>query len=343
MATTTKKTATTTKKPAAKKPAKKTATKKPVAKKRTAKKEAEVAEPKEKFSVPKMVGERLIKQMQDYIDGKVDALPWRKPWVGGTNVAISGSRNKPYGFVNQMMLDRPGEWYTFSAIAKAGAKIKKGCHPSYIVERWWQEDKNAEPDPETGELPKHPVLRYFKVFHVDDIEGIEPRRKKEEENAVHLDPVEKAEKVIGDYVAKSGVKLTIRKSGSAYYSPANDEIVVPEIGQFTSVAEYYSTVSHEAGHSTGHEKRLKRINSTRFGSHEYSKEELVAEICAAALVNYFGIETKSSFENSVSYVQNWINALKKDINMAYYAAIAAEKAFNYIVGCVDEKEEKEAA
>jgi antirestriction protein ArdC len=69
----------------------------------------------------------------------------------------------------------------------------------------------------------------------------------------------------------------------------------------------------------------------------------VAEICAAALVNYFGIETKSSFENSVSYVQNWIDALKKDINMAYYAAIAAEKAFNYIVGCVDEKKEKEAA
>ena len=80
--------------------------------------------------------------------------------------------------------------------------------------------------------------------------------------------------------------------------------------QFISTAEYYSTIFHELTHSTGHGRRLNRIDKTaHFGSEEYSKEELVAEIGASVLVNHAGLETVSSFRNSTAYIQNWLTVL----------------------------------
>lgn len=311
--------------------------------------ENRIAEPatKEKFSAFTLVRDRIEQKLRDYAEGKTKLLPWQKPWIGLGNdqVALRGKTGKPYGFINQMLLDKPGEWYSLKYINEHGAKLKKGCKAGYIVEQWWQEDKNKEPDPETGKRPTYPVTKYFKVFHVDDIDGIEPRKKKENpEPKPNLKPDEMAEGVKDGYVERSGVKLNIRNSSSAYYKPSTDEIVVPEIGQYKTVSEYYSTMFHEMAHSTGHESRLKRIKSASFGSHAYSKEELVAEICAAALVNHCGLETTHSFDNSIAYVENWINALNKDVRMAFDASRAAEKAFRMIVGDVeDEKENGEEA
>lgn len=74
-------------------------------------------------------------------------------------------------------------------------------------------------------------------------------------------------------------------------------------------AEYYSTAFHEAVHSTGHASRLNRLEATaHFGNEEYSKEELVAEIGAAALVSLAGLESRSSFKNSAAYIQHWLKA-----------------------------------
>jgi len=332
--------ATTTKKSAVKKPATKKAAKKPAVKKAETRK-ADVQEPKkEKFSPFMLVRDRIEQELRDYSEGKTKLLPWQKPWgLGSADVALRGSTGKPYGFVNQMMLDRPGEWYTLNQIQKRNARIKKGAKAGYIVEQWWKEDEKAEADPKTGKKPMYPVTRYFRVFHVDDIDGIEPRKKKEHPVPdVTLTPDEKAEGVKDGYIITSGVKLKIRESNSAYYRPSTDEIVVPELKQYKSISEYYSTMFHEMAHSTGHVSRLNRIKTTSFANHEYSKEELVAEICAAALVNHCGLETTHSFKNSVAYVENWINALHKDMRMAFDAARAAEKAYKMIIG----EEEKES-
>ena len=300
----------------------------------------------EKFSAFTLVRDRIEQKLRDYAEGKTKLLPWQKPWIGLGNdqVALRGSTGKPYGFVNQMLLDKPGEWYTLKYINDHGARLKKDSKAGYIVEQWWKEDEKKDPDPETGKRPLYPVTRYFKVFHVDDIDGIEPRKKKENpEPKSDLKPDEMAEEIKDGYIERSGVKLNIRNSSSAYYSPSKDEIVVPGIDQFKSISEYYSTMFHEMGHSTGHESRLKRIKSVKFGSHEYSKEELVAEICAAALVNHCGLETTNSFDNSIAYVENWINALNKDVKMAFDASRAAEKAFRMIVGEVAKEEAAEDA
>ena len=85
-------------------------------------------------------------------------------------------------------------------------------------------------------------------------------------------------------------------------------------------------------HSTGHLKRLARLNATaHFGGEEYSKEEFVAEIGSAALVHHCGIETADSFHNSAAYVQNWLTALKNDKRFIVSAASKADKAVNFIL------------
>ena len=97
-------------------------------------------------------------------------------------------------------------------------------------------------------------------------------------------------------------------------------------------AEYYSTAFHEMVHSTWHMKRLARLEApAHFGGEEYSKEELVAEIGAAALMNYTGTETAKAFRNSAAYVQSWLRALRNDKRLIVTASGAASKAVNYIL------------
>ena len=104
------------------------------------------------------------------------------------------------------------------------------------------------------------------------------------------------------------------------------------MAQFSSTAEYYSTIFHELTHSTGNAKRLNRIDRTAFfGSEAYSKEELIAEIGAATLVNHAGLETSRSFRNSAAYVQNWLRVLKNDKRFIVSAAGKAEKAISLIL------------
>ena len=120
---------------------------------------------------------------------------------------------------------------------------------------------------------------------------------------------------------------------STYYTPFTDRVVLPCIEQFAETAEYYSTAFHELTHSTGHASRLNRLEKTAFfGSEAYSKEELIAEIGAATLVNAAGLETSSSFRNSAAYVQNWLKVLKDDKRFIISAAGKAEKAVALILG-----------
>ncbi len=103
--------------------------------------------------------------------------------------------------------------------------------------------------------------------------------------------------------------------------------------QFAEQSEYYSTLFHELTHSTGHHSRLDRLCQTaHFGSEEYSKEELVAEIGAAALNNHCGLNTERSDRNSTAYLMGWLSKLRDDKKLLVSAAGRAEKAVNLILG-----------
>ena len=140
-----------------------------------------------------------------------------------------------------------------------------------------------------------------------------------------------AEGIIADYAQCSHVHLNHTEGDRAFYRPSDDSIFLPLREQFCSTAEYYSTVYHEMVHSTGHASRLDRLDRVAaFGSEDYSKEELIAEIGAAALVNQAGLETASSFRNSAAYIQNWLSVLRNDKRFIISAADKAEKAVNLI-------------
>lgn len=291
------------------------------------------------FDIYAAVTDRIISELEKGI------IPWRKPWIGGADVAVSHDSGKPYSLLNQMMLGNPGEYITWTQIQKEGGKVKKGAKARMVV--FWKllprdkQDSNGQTVLDADGNPVKemlPVLKYFNVFHIDDCEGIKPKFAPEELPAVHADPVEEAEKVFSDYRARTGVKFEQANQGRAYYRPSDDLISLPLMEQFPDTAEYYSTLFHEATHSTGHASRLNRFaagaGAAAFGSDDYSKEELVAEIGAAAILNQLGMETTGSFANSAAYIQSWLRALKEDKRLIVGAASRAEKAAALIMGTI---------
>lgn len=275
----------------------------------------------ENFDIYAAVTDRIIAQMERGI------IPWNKPWIACGCQAVSHVSGKPYSLLNQMMLGKAGEYLTFKQVQAEGGKVKKGEKSSMVVFWKWIEHK----DEETEEVKKIPFLRYFNVFHIDQCEGIEAKWAGEPLNE-HASADEAAEQIMADYLSRSGVKLTNESGDRAYYQPSTDCITLPLREQFAQTAEYYGTAFHEMVHSTGHESRLNRLEKLAFfGSESYSKEELVAEIGSAALVNHVGLETSDSFKNSAAYVQNWLKALQNDKKLIVSASSKAEKAVGLIL------------
>ena len=265
------------------------------------------------------ITERIISALEQ------GTIPWKKPWSGGTG-CISYSTGKPYSLLNHILLGGiSGEYITFNQCVYAGGHVRKGEKSKTVV--FWKPFEVTDPD--TGEVETHFYLRHYSVFHISQTEGIKPRWNVARSD---LKPDTVAEGVIQDYVGRSGVRFNTTESSEAFYRPLTDEVVVPCISQYQEVAEYYSTSFHELTHSTGHSSRLNRIaNTAAFGSQDYSKEELVAELGSAYLVNYCGLETKGSFNNSAAYIQGWLKALKDDKRLLVSAAGAAEKAVEFIL------------
>ena len=282
-----------------------------------------------KFDIYAAISDRITAELEK------GNIPWEKPWVcvgsPSTSLAVSYTTGKPYSLLNQMLLGNAGQYLTFNQVQAVGGTVKKGEKSSMVVFWKWLE---VEDEQNPGEKKEIPFLRYFNVFHISQCEGVPEKCKQPE--ALPADPAEAdetAERIIREYLQREGVKLTHTSGDRAFYRPATDSVTLPEMQQFKNTSEYYSTAFHELTHSTGHAKRLNRLDMTAFfGSEEYGKEELVAEIGAAALVNRVGLESASSFRNNVAYVQNWLHAIKKDKRMIVSAAGKAEKAVALILG-----------
>ena len=281
-------------------------------------------------TVYQMVTDRIVEQMKQGI------IPWRQPWVGGGDLAISYKSRKAYSFLNQLLLGKPGEWLTWKQIEELGGKVRQGAKSRFVV--FYSPVTKEVENEETGEktVENHLVLRWYKVFHLDDTEGIASKIEVVKP-ADDITPIERAEEVIKGYLGRESNLRFIcdRKSDRAYYSPSADEVVVPMISQYEIAEEYYSTAFHELTHSTMHEDRCNRKSENMlaaFGSENYSREELVAELGSAMLCNRVGIEVEKAFRNSVAYIQSWMKSLKNDPRMIVWASNRAEKAAKYILG-----------
>lgn len=269
-------------------------------------------------AVYEKVTQRIIEQLQKGV------VPWRKSWKGQS--AVNWNTRKLYRGINRLLLD-DGEYLTFKQCVDGKGKVKKGAKSNIIVFWKWYE-KEVEKDGEIT-VEKLPVLRYYNVFHIDDCEGIESRVKWNENNLRNVS----VDEMVHDYINSQNIALkTVTGSNKACYRPSDDSILLPDIKQFKDTSSYYSVVLHELIHSTGNKARLDRIRSTAFASEEYSIEELVAEIGSSMLMSKLGIEQPDTFENSVSYINSWIEVLQSDSRMIITAASRAEKAVEMILG-----------
>lgn len=289
------------------------------------------------MNVYEIVTDRIVKELENGI------IPWNKPWIGAS-YAWSRSTGKPYSLLNQLLLEDNGEYATFKQIvSEKDGKVNKGAKAKFVT-FWKMFDSKTEKD-EDGNPKKIPMLRYYQVFNVAKDTNLEVKKHKELTQTFDTTPIEEVDRIIDDYANRSGVRFCTDKGcDKAYYSHTDHTIHLPSIEQFKNVALYYSTKFHEMIHSTGHKSLLNRFEkgSTSFGSDVYSKEELVAEIGTACILNRLGIETDDSFRNSTAYVQNWAKHIKADNKMIVSASSKAEKAVQLIFGEVEAREESDS-
>lgn len=279
-----------------------------------------------KINVYEMVTERIIEQLEKGL------IPWERPWTGVRSGAFNRVSKKSYSLLNQMLLKHRGEYASFKQWQELGGKVRKGEKSEIVVFWKWLEVAETKEDGEI-EIKNIPYLKYINVFHISQVDGVEPLPKEELND---IEPIEQAEKVLTDYWERESIIVEHTASNEAYYLPNRDLIHLPLFEQFKTASEYYSTAFHESVHSTMKANRCNREEERKgklvaFGSEDYSKEELVAEIGSASLMNIIGIETNHSFRNSTAYIQSWIKVLKNDVKFIVSASSRAEKAVEYIM------------
>lgn len=278
-------------------------------------------------------------------------LPWNKPWSIAGNGAHNALTGRYYNGLNVLTLD-PDSYLTFKQVKDLGGTVKKGAK-SYMVIFWKQIKVSDQTEDEDGNVADEektiPMMRYYNVFRVSDCEIPEEAMAK-----LHLDnsipapdghKVPNADHLAEYYLKREKIGMFFERSDRAFYRPGLDEIHLPLREWFKDAAGLFGTWFHEITHSTGHESRLKRIGVTGshyFGDTEYSKEELVAEIGSCFLCTYCGIDMGKEEDNSVAYLQSWLDALKKDPQMLISAHSKARKAFEFVIDGFEDWEDAPA-
>ena len=267
------------------------------------------------------VTDRIIAQLESGV------IPWVKPWKNdstsiGAHNAVSG---KPYRGINQVLLWNPvgseGDgWLTFKQARDVGANVRKGETGSLVVffKPWKIKDVN---NPE-GEEKTIPLIRNFVVFHTSQIDGLPEKYQANPcQPMPQIERIERGERIMSQACVSHG-------GNRAYFSPANDAIQLPHPAQFKSIGDYYATGLHELTHWTGAKGRCDRDFSGRFGSSAYAREELVAEMGAAFLLQHCQIAGEMQH---ASYLASWIEVLKEDKKAVVTAASKAQQAVDFIL------------
>jgi len=283
--------------------------------------------------IQEIVTNEIIKALENGV------IPWNKPWVNGMNRNIK-SKAAYRGF-NQVLLTMVANgtgyqnpyWGTFKQITEAGGRVRKGEHGTVVMYfQMVKASKNAGENESGAEMERlFPLLRYYKVFNLDQCENVESPAIIE---TVYTNKpaTENAESIIAGY--QKPPRVEHKNQARAFYRPSTDSITMPTMKQFKNDVGYYGTLFHELVHSTGAAHRLNRpefVNSNGKDSAAYGAEELTAEIGATMLLNLSGFES-GYIENAAAYCESWLAALKNDRGMIIKAASKAQAAMVHIAG-----------
>jgi antirestriction protein ArdC len=276
-------------------------------------------------------------------NGETVTAPWVRLW----NPALGQNRNivtgKAYRGSNVFMTAIQGFaspfWASRKQITTAGGEINRqedGKVVPYTPILFWN-----FPDAEQKAAGRFPFVKFYQVWNVEQTTGLEElaASKLEKDTGPPVNPIEAAQAIVDGFHGP-----TIKHGDArAFYTPGTDTVTMPDMQAFASAEAYYSTIFHELAHSTGHRTRLDRdgvANPARFASHDYSEEELVAEMSAGMLTGHAGIETPETVENSAAYLDHWLAKLKREPGMLAASGGMAQKAVDLIRGITWEKPAK---
>jgi antirestriction protein ArdC len=296
------------------------------------------------------IAEKLIAEL------KAGTSPFQKPWTNDNSSSyftpLNPTTGKNYRGMNALWLAMQGRddprWMTLKQASFNHWTVEKGAKAT-LINFVKQTDirpvldekgqpvikENGKPQTQTVKLDK-PIITTAFVFNGEQIKGIPEWKEAYAEKiaAQQWTPIERAEMILADS------KADIQHGGNeAYYKPSTDQIRLPKPEQFDAAAKYYATALHELGHWSGHESRLDRKMTDHFGSPEYAREELRAEIASLMIGSELNIG--HDFGQHAAYVDNWIEVLEKEPNEVFKASADAQKIFDFVLGFEQKREQKE--
>ena len=286
--------------------------------------------------------EKIIERLKE------GTAPWQRPWHPGKQQVMaphnpaSGTIYRGMNRVSLGLSDfEDPRWMTIKQANDQGLHVMQGSKATPVV--YFQFNKEEDRLDENGkpligedgkalktavELDK-PIIRFAHVFNAEQIDGMPPLELTDK--AFAWEPAEKAESIL----AASGATIKHDQSNRAFYSPLRDEIHLPPKENFDAPEKYYYTALHELGHWTGETSRLNRQGGA-FGTEQYAREELRAEIASWMLGQDIGVQHDPG--QHTAYVASWIKALEEDPFEIVRACRDAEQIKEYVIGLEMKKE-----
>jgi antirestriction protein ArdC len=284
--------------------------------------------------------ENIYREITDKIIAELERgiVPWVQPWSSSKQLSplglpVNGLTRRSYSGINILLLWSALEakgfaspfWLTFKQCIAMGGSVRKGEHGThvYFADKFVpQKEQQRAKDEGTDPSAIHFLKRYtvFNAEQCDDLPiglfgSVEPRSPRE--------IVPEAEALIG----ATGADFRVG-GDQAFYVPSEDFIRIPNQTAYTDQINYYRTAFHELGHWTGHKTRLDRNLTTKFGTVDYAREELVAEMATAFVCASLGIVPTV---RHADYIGNWLAVLKEDSRAIVKAASLASKACDFIL------------
>lgn len=263
---------------------------------------------------------------------------WRKTWLSAEVFGMpTNADGRAYQYSNQFFLylltEMKGWRYpvfvTFNKAKQMGGAVKKG-ETSFPVLFWKiigrDKDGNVVDTKDPACEKTYPVLRAFDVFNIEQTaipekcpDFMKKIAKRYAAPKLHGEDGMYQNDVMDSLIAGGWCcPVRCKKQDRAFYSPVNDTITLPTKEQFNDGEnayeggmEFYSTALHEMAHSTGAKSRLNRLTISAFGSDEYGREELVAELTAAICGHELGFNSGVQ-RNNAAYLSSWLKSIKKE-------------------------------
>lgn len=288
----------------------------------------------------------LYAEVTNKIIGLIEqgVTPWRRTW-SQYGLARNYATGHIYTGINMVLMNmtlHPIPYFmSFNQIQEKGGRIRKGAKAEMVIyfNVYYKDGQDNTLSKETAaamhragqDVQVLKFIKYYNVFNVADIEGIEFEIPEIQLKA--NEQIEACDRIIREMPKRP--KIETINANSAFYAPLADVVNMPDIRQFDSPEAFYATFFHELAHSTGHASRLAReaiLNPSKFGSERYSQEELIAEMAASFLCASVQIDYDEITENSAAYLAGWLKVLKEDSRFIFKAAAEAQKAADFILG-----------